>query len=43
MLSIDIICENKLELGHQETIADVNVIVFTFKFEGANERSKKNF
>ncbi len=39
MLSIDIICENKLELGHHETIADDKVILLTIKFEGANERS----
>lgn len=39
MLSIEIMCENKLELGHHETIAEVCVSPCTLKFEGANERS----
>ena len=39
MLSIEIICENKLELGHQETIADVCDRLNTLKLDGANDRS----
>jgi len=42
MLSIEMMCEKRLELGHQETIADVWQRFCTLRLEGANERSFEN-
>ena len=42
ILSIEIMCENRLELGHHDTIADVCDRFSTLRFDGANDRSLKN-
>lgn len=43
MLSIEMVCEKMLELGHQETMADVWDRQRTLKPDGANERSVNDY